>query len=113
MYIQVNPAIILKNQKRDLIIYMVLQKVWVKLKTIIFYNKILNIGGKKISKYKLLFLVSKIFKKKIKIIKYSSFKIDRSLNSNKFLKISNYKVKSWIIMLKQLKKFMILNNFKF
>jgi len=60
-----------------------------------------------------LFLVSKIFKKKIKIIKYSSFKIDRSLNSNKFLKISNYKVKSWIIMLKQLKKFMILNNFKF
>ena len=47
------------------------------------------------------------------LIKYSSFKIDRSLNSNKFLKISNYKVKSWIIMLKQLKKFMILNNFKF
>ena len=83
------------------------------LKKNIFYNKILNIGGKKISKYKLLFLVSKIFKKKIKIIKYSSFKIDRSLNSNKFLKISNYKVKSWIIMLKQLKKFMILNNFKF
>ena len=83
------------------------------LKKNIFYNKILNIGGKKISKYKLLFLVSKIFKKKIKIIKYSSFKIDRSLNSNKFLKISNYKVKSWIVMLKQLKKFMILNNFKF
>ena len=83
------------------------------LKKNIFYNKILNIGGKKISKYKLLFLISKIFKKKIKIIKYSSFKIDRSLNSNKFLKISNYKVKSWIIMLKQLKKFMILNNFKF
>mgnify|MGYP000542465445 CR=1 FL=1 len=34
-------------------------------------------------------------------------------NYYKYLKISNYKVKSWIIMLKQLKKFMILNNFKF
>ena len=78
-----------------------------------FYNQILNIGGPKISKYELLILIRKVFKKKTIINKYSKFKIDRSLNSNKFKKISKYKQKSWIVMLQNLKKFMILNNFKF
>jgi len=83
------------------------------LKINFFYNQILNISGPKISKYELLVLISKVFNKKIIIKKHSKFKIDRSLNSNKFKKMSKYKEKSWNIMLKNLKKFMILNNFKF
>ena len=83
------------------------------LKKHFYYNLILNIGGPKISKYKLLLLISKVFKKRITINKFSKFKIDRSLNSNKFMKISKYRKKSWLLMLKDLKKFMILNNFKF
>ena len=83
------------------------------LKINFFYNQILNISGPKISKYELLVLISKVFKKKIIIKKHSKFKIDRSLNSNKFKKMSKYKEKSWNIMLKNHKKFMILNNFKF
>ena len=83
------------------------------MKTRFYYNLILNIGGPKISKYKLLLLISKVFKKKIIIKKFSDFRIDRSLNSNKFMNISKYKKKSWLLMLKDLKKFMILNNFKF
>ena len=48
------------------------------------FNKILNIGGNKISKFLLLSKINKIFKKKIIIEKSSYFKIDRSLNSLKF-----------------------------
>ena len=78
-----------------------------------FYNKIVNIGGHKISKYSLLNIISTVFKKNVFINKYSSFKIDRTLNISKFLKISKYKTKSWIVMLKELKKFMDKNKFKF
>lgn len=77
------------------------------------YNKILNIGGKKISKYDLLIKISKIFKKKIKIKIKTYPKINRTLNNNKFLKLSKYKVKEWDAMLKDLKKFMNLNNYKY
>ena len=77
------------------------------------YNNIINVGGPKISKYKLLIIISKLFKKKIIIKKNTSFKIDRSLNSDKFKLLSKYKMKSWKNMIFNLKKFMILNNFKF
>ena len=83
------------------------------LKSKFLYNQIINVGGPKISKYKLLILLSKIFKKKIVIIKDFNFKIDRSLNSNKFKKLSKYKIKSWSLMVKNLRKFMIINNLKF
>ncbi len=83
------------------------------LKSNLLYNQIINVGGPKISKYKLLILLSKIFKKKIVITKDSNFKIDRSLNSNKFKKLSKYKIKSWSLMIKNLRKFMIINNLKF
>ncbi len=83
------------------------------LKKNVFYNQIINVGGPKISKYKLLILLSRIFKKDIIINKDSNFKIDRSLNSSKFRKLTKYKEKSWTIMLKNLRKFMIVNNFKF
>ena len=83
------------------------------LKKKFLYNKILNIGGPKISKYNLLKLISKIFKINININKYPFIKIDRSLNSNKFISISGYKKKTWVSMVKKLKKFMLINNFKF
>ena len=89
----------------------IIYKFFVKNK--FFYNKIVNIGGRKISKYSLLNIISIVFKKNIIINKYSSFKIDRTLNISKFLKISKYKTKSWITMLKELKKFMDKNKFKF
>ncbi len=77
------------------------------LKKHFFYNLILNIGGPKISKYNLLLLISKIFKKKILIKKFSKFKIDRSLNSKKFRKLTGYKIKKWDKMLVELRKFII------
>ena len=79
----------------------------------IFYNKIINVGGRRISKYTLLKIISKVFKKKISIKRFSNFKIDRSLNCQKFKKITKYKNKSWIIMLKELKIFMKDNKYKY
>ena len=79
----------------------------------IFYNKIFNIGGKKISKYELLIKISKIFKKKIKIQKKTYPKINRTLNNSKFLKLTKYKVKNWETMLKNLKIFINSNNYKY
>lgn len=78
-----------------------------------FYNNIINIGGKKISKFLLLKTISKIFKKKIGIQKSQEFKIDRSLNSNKFRNFSKYKIKSWTNMVKDLRIFMINHKYKF
>ena len=77
------------------------------------YNKILNVGGYRISKYDLLSCIAKTFDKKIIIKEFNDFKIDRSLNCQKFNKITNYKNKSWLIMLRELNFFMKDNNYKF
>ena len=82
------------------------------LKKHFLYNLILNIGGPKISKYKLLLLISKVFKKKIFINKFSKLKIDRSLNSKKFRNLTGYKMKKWNKMLIELRNFMIKNKYK-
>ncbi len=79
----------------------------------IFYNKIINVGGRRISKYTLLKIISKVFKKKISIKRFSDFKIDRSLNCQKFKNITKYKNKSWITMLRELKIFMKDNKYKY
>lgn len=83
------------------------------LKKRLFFNQIINVGGKKISKYRLLCLISKVFKKNNKIIKYQSFKIDRSLNSSKFRRLSKYKLKSWKKIIQELRRFMIDNKYDF
>ena len=83
------------------------------LKLNIYYNRIINVGGPKISKYKLLVILSKCFKKKLKINKDTTLRIDRSLNSDKFKKLTKYKQKSWLVMIRNLKRFMIANNCKF
>jgi len=68
-------------------------------------NEIVNIGLKKISKYTLLKILKKIYKKNIKIIKYSNFKIDRSLNTNYFRRITKHKILTWEKAIKQEKLF--------
>ena len=83
------------------------------LKQNLFYNKILNVGGHKISKYLLLKKISKIFNNKVIINKSNIFQIDRSLNSEKFSNLTNYKKKTWDKMLKELKFFMISNKYKY
>ena len=77
------------------------------------YNSILNVGGIKISKLNLLKIFAKVFNKKIKIKKNTSFKIDRSLNSSKFIKLTKYKPPKWITLIKNLKSFMIKNKFNY
>ena len=77
------------------------------------YNKIINVGGYTISKYDLLSCVAKVFDKKILVKKFTDFKIDRSLNCQKFKKMTKYKNKSWLKMLKELKVFMLNNNYKY
>ena len=76
-------------------------------------NKIINVGSRRISKYILLTKICKIFKKKIDIFKCDDVIIDRSLNSKKFRKLTNYKILKWDEMLLELKKFMINNRYKF
>ena len=49
---------------------------------------LIHISGKKISKYELLKIIKKVYKKKIDIFQNSTFKIDRTLN--------NYKLKNYI-----------------
>ena len=78
-----------------------------------FYNQIINIGGKKISKYKLLKIIKVVFNKKIDIINYSRFQIDRSLNSTKFMKLSKYRLPTWPYLINELKFFMKKNNYKY
>ena len=79
----------------------------------ILQNKIINIGSRRISKFTLLTKIRKIFKKKINIVRYQNFTIDRSLDSKKFRKLTGYKVVGWDKMLLELKRFMINNNYKF
>ena len=76
-------------------------------------NKIINVGSRRISKYVLLTKIRKVFKKNIDISRYQRFKIDRSLNSKKFRKLTNYKMLNWDKMLLDLKKFMINNHYNF
>ena len=61
-----------------------------------------HLSSKKISKFDLLGLISKIYKFKILIKKNDKLKIDRSLNSNKIKKIINYKSPSWNKLIKNM-----------
>ena len=81
-------------------------------KKILFNTKLTglyHISGKRINKYNLLKKISKEYRKDIEIIKNNQFKIDRSLNSSKFIKKTDYKKKSWDKMIKENK----INFFKY
>ena len=58
-----------------------------------------------ISKYDLLKLVAKIYKKNIEILEDTEVKIDRSLDSSKFSSITGYNPPSWETLLKDLNNF--------
>ena len=70
-----------------------------------FYNKIINIGGNKISKLNLFIKISQIFNKKIIINSKNFPKINRTLNNNKFIKKSGYKIKKLEKNVTRFKKF--------
>ena len=80
-------------------------------------NGIYNVASKKISKYRLLLLIKKIYAKNTLILPSSKFKIDRSLNGTFFKKMTNIKVSSWEKMIidqkmNYLKKLKFMNIFK-
>lgn len=58
-----------------------------------------HISSNAISKYNLLEIMKDIYKKEIKINPYDDFVLDRSLNSDKFIKTTGYKAPSWRAML--------------
>ena len=64
-----------------------------------------NLSGPKINKFELLNIIKDIYNKDIDILEENQFRIDRSLNSNKFIKLTKYKKKSWKKMFLEYKKF--------
>lgn len=64
-------------------------------------NGLFHVSGPKISKLDLLKIVKRIYKRKTIINIDNSFKIDRSLNSDKFTKLLKIKKKSWLNMIKE------------
>lgn len=71
----------------------------------LFKGKIIHVSGKKISKYNLIKLIDKIYKKKLIINSHYSKKIDKSLNSTYFRRNSGYKMKHWSQLILEMKKF--------
>jgi dTDP-4-dehydrorhamnose reductase len=67
------------------------------------FTGLYHVSSKPISKYDLIKLIIIEFGLKIKLLKNSSFRVDRSLNDKKFRKISGYKHKPWKKMIKELK----------
>ncbi len=63
-----------------------------------------HIGGVKINKYELLRYFSKIYQKDISIKKDEKFKIDRSLNVDKFCNDTGYIKKDWKLMIEEMKE---------
>ena len=71
---------------------------------------ILNISGKSISKFDLLKIIAEIYNKSIEIIPNESIKINRTLNSSKFNKLTGYKANSWPVLIKSMYEFNLLNK---
>ena len=66
---------------------------------------IYNIACKKISKFNLLKIVNKVYKKNILIMSNSNFFVDRSLIPNKFINETKYSIPSWGEQIKNMYKF--------
>jgi len=71
---------------------------------------ILNISGESISKFDLLKIISDIYNKSIEIIPNQSIKINRTLNSSRFNKLTGYKPNSWPVLIKSMYEFNLLNK---
>jgi dTDP-4-dehydrorhamnose reductase len=66
---------------------------------------IYNIACKKISKFKLLQIINKVYKKNIVIMPNNNSFIDRSLSPNKFIKKTKYSIPSWKVQITNMYKF--------
>ena len=71
---------------------------------------LLHVSGNSISKYDLLKIIAEVYNKSINICPDQSIKIDRSLNSAKFNKLTGYKIKPWPILIKSMHEFNLLNK---
>ncbi len=71
---------------------------------------ILNISGESISKFDLLKIISDIYNKSIEIIPNQSIKINRTLNSSQFNKLTGYRPNSWPVLIKSMYEFNLLNK---
>ncbi|MDC3031267.1 SDR family oxidoreductase [Prochlorococcus sp. AH-716-P08] len=67
-----------------------------------------HVSGQSISKYNLLKIIASEYKKVIKIVPNEEVKIDRSLNSTKFNKITGYQSEAWPKLIKSMAKFNLL-----
>ncbi|WP_412473945.1 dTDP-4-dehydrorhamnose reductase family protein [Halobacteriovorax sp. YZS-1-1] len=61
-----------------------------------------HVSTEPISKYDLLKKIASVYKKEINIIPYEDFKIDRSLNSDKFRAEFNYQPESWDYLVEEM-----------
>jgi len=61
-----------------------------------------HVGANKISKFDLLTQIAREYNKKIEIIPNGTFKIDRSLNSDRFYEATGYKPSSWPQLIKEM-----------
>lgn len=66
------------------------------------FSGLYHISAKPINKYKLLCMIAKTYNKKIKILKFKNFRINRSLNSNFFKKKTGYIAPSWQLMINEM-----------
>jgi len=60
---------------------------------------IYHVGAKPINKFELLHLIAKTYKKDIEIIRDKSLVIDRSLNSDRFMKATGYIAPEWPLLI--------------
>ena len=68
-------------------------------------NGVYNVSSDPISKYELLCLVAKTYKKSIKITKNKDFKINRSLDSSRFREITGFIPLTWQELVKSMYEF--------
>ena len=68
-------------------------------------NGIYNLSGKSISKFDLLNIVKRVYKKEIKIMIDKKVKINRSLNSNLLKKLTGYKPPNWNKLIQEMYDF--------
>ena len=66
---------------------------------------IYHLSGKPISKYDLLYIIKKVYKKEIKILPDLKIKINRSLNSKLFKKVTGYKPPTWNKLIQEMYDF--------
>ena len=64
-----------------------------------------HLSGKSINKYDLLEIIKRVYKKDIKIMIDKKTKINRSLNSNLFQKVTGYKPKDWTKLIEEMYEF--------